>query len=265
MTFTPTQGPLDRASRERDVDELLVRVTDLERFPVGRWIYVGTYPTDPDTTPDSPAFQNSWENAGTGNRRLRFRRTNEGQTEIAGSVTGGTAGTVVVTLPDLYRVGETEYAASGTSNGGVAVWQLDPSGDLTYLASVATGGPGTDITAIHYDDFNVGDLLNIVATFGFQLDTGANNIDMSGTNTTFSITGDWQAFVDGLFGVFADTEVDLFSGSTGFVIDPTKVEAQLDTGATFTIYDSLGNPMFQMTEGSPDIHIPGGGNVIADL
>jgi len=40
----------------------------------------------------------------------------------------------------------------------------------------------------------------------------------------------------------------------------------LDRAAgTFTFYDSGSQPMLQMTDGSPDLHIPTGGNVVADL
>lgn len=34
---------------------------------------------------------------------------------------------------------------------------------------------------------------------------------------------------------------------------------------TFTLYDSSSNPMLQMTDGDPDVHIKSGGTVVADL
>jgi hypothetical protein len=302
----------------------------LERWPPGRWVYVGDYPSDPDTTPDSPPFENSWGNAGGGNRRLRFRRSNEWQTEIAGSVTGGAAGTVVTTLPDLYRVDEVEYAAAGTSGGGVAVWQLQPNGELIYIGSLVTGGSGTDLTAVHYDvpgesgtllDVNAPDIVFTAGTSGmgmssvsgigistdgdriyiyanntgieamtnqleihlgafatFKIYDSSNNqivgVDDSGAVTvnsddsvTFNAANDIQSFLDGLFGVFANPGggVDLYADSTGIQIRDNSIEIALDTGATFTITDHLGNKMLEMTEGSPDLHIPTGGNVVADL
>lgn len=266
MTVRPIVGPLDRGSRDRDVDELLGRVTDLERFPVGRWIYVGTYPGDPNTTPDSPAFQNSWENAGAGDGPLKFRRTNEGQTEITGSVTGGVAGTVVTTLPALYRQPAADYSADGTSDGTVAVWQLAANGELTYIGSLVTGGAGSDTTAIHYDVFNTGGSLSVQTTVGnLALDSTTGNLTLSGDFINLFSPNDIQAFPDGLFGIFAGTEIDLLADSTGWIIVPTEIKSQLDAGAKFTIYDSSNNPLLQITDGSPDIHIQAGGNVVADL
>ncbi len=39
----------------------------------------------------------------------------------------------------------------------------------------------------------------------------------------------------------------------------------LNAAATFTVYNHLGNPILRMTEGSPDLHIQTGGNLVADL
>ncbi len=52
-----------------------------------------------------------------------------------------------------------------------------------------------------------------------------------------------------------------YSGKFG----PGNFEVKLDAGQTLTIKDHLGNPKVQFTEGSPNLHIPTGGTVIADL
>ena len=57
MSIAPTRGPYQRPGQDRDMTEIFQRLDDLERYPVGRWVWVGDYPSDPDTTPDSPAFQ----------------------------------------------------------------------------------------------------------------------------------------------------------------------------------------------------------------
>ncbi len=43
------------------------------------------------------------------------------------------------------------------------------------------------------------------------------------------------------------------------------ISARLSTGGTFTLKDHLGAPILQMTEGSPDLHIPATGTLVADL
>lgn len=128
------------------------RATDLERRPWGRWIYVGDFPTDDDTTEDSPPFENNWVNAGSGERRLRFRRTNENSVEIAGLVasggSGAAAGSVVTTLPTQYRLSETEYAVGGSADS-LAIWKFDTGGRLWLMGS-ATFPSGSDVDFLHW-------------------------------------------------------------------------------------------------------------------
>lgn len=114
--------------------------------PPGPWIYVGDFPTDPDTTADSPPFENDWANVGGGSQRLRFRLTNERQLEVQGEITGGELGTVVTTLDEDYRPEETQHAVGATdssapgSAGSVAVWRLDPDGSLTMVGGATLVG-----------------------------------------------------------------------------------------------------------------------------
>jgi hypothetical protein len=95
-------------------------------------VYVGTFPGDPDTTVDSPPFENGWSNAGGGRQRLRFRRTNENQTEFDGFVTGGDNGTVVTTLPDAIYIPLEEQEASGFVDGTPCRWVLRTDGGLVF-------------------------------------------------------------------------------------------------------------------------------------
>ncbi len=110
-------------------------------IPPGRWVYVGDYPTDPDTTSDSPPFQNGWRNVGGGRRRLRFRLTNENQVEVEGEVTGGAAGTIVTSLPSAEYWPDEDTAAVGTQNDTAgSIWLLQADGDLVYVGAMGTGG-----------------------------------------------------------------------------------------------------------------------------
>ncbi len=122
--------------------------------PPGKWIYVGTYPGDPGTTPDSPPFENSWVNVGGGEQRLRFRLTNEDSLEVEGEVEGGDIGTTVTTVADPYRPDETRFSvgaaaisATGPMGAAVVVWKLDTTGELSCLggAGVGSGGGGGSI------------------------------------------------------------------------------------------------------------------------
>jgi hypothetical protein len=110
--------------------EIFQRIGDLERYPPGRWIYVGTYPTDPDTTPDSPPFENGWENSGGGARRLRFRRNSDWSLDVEGVVTSGGSGDVVTILNALYRPSE-DVEAPGVGGD----WTLTADGELIFTVN----------------------------------------------------------------------------------------------------------------------------------
>ncbi len=136
MSIAPLRGPVQRPGQERDIGELFQRVEDLERKPPGRWIYAGTYPGDPNTTPDSPAFVNGSNAPCTDCQPLRFRRENEWTLRIEGDLAGIAPGDVVVNLAALYRPEKTgrNVGIQGTSAVG---WRLDVNGDLVYLGPLS--------------------------------------------------------------------------------------------------------------------------------
>lgn len=116
-----------------------------DAVPPGRWVYVGDYPGDADTTPDSPPFQNGWANVAN-RRRLRFRLTNENQVEIQGQVDGGADNTVVCTLPTAdYWPDEATPGVGVRDDTKASVWRLETNGDLVYVgaatATVASAAP----------------------------------------------------------------------------------------------------------------------------
>lgn len=241
------------------------RIGGADPIPPGEWVYVGDFPDDPNTTANSPPFQNGWTNAGGDERRLRFRRTNENQTEIAGSVVGGTATpSVVTTLPELYRVTENEYTV-GAQDGVFVGWKLAPNGELTMLGSLSFDG-GSDVSGIFFDVVNTGGSLTVVTETGnIEFQSATQDFSVSTDDITLAADDDLVLGADDQIRMVAETLIQAFLDVNGWLIQPAGLEFYLDVGSTFTIFDNLGNPIFRMTDGSPDIHIPAGGNVVADL
>ncbi len=151
------------------------RTRSLERRPPGTWIYVGDFPTDPDTTIDSPPFENGWANAGGGAQRLRFRRTNENQLEVEGSITGGTGiidETVVTTMPDPIYIPLEEQTTPGIYDGKPCEWVLRSDGSLVFVGEACCDDGDVAAIDVSYDgstdlpETNVQDALDYLATHG---------------------------------------------------------------------------------------------------
>lgn len=110
----------------------------------------GADPSDPGpwhNVGDSgePAFQNSWENVGTGLAPMRFRLiigsplaagdsgTPQGNSiEIQGSVIGGLTATVIFTLPVGYRPSHELRLAASDDVGDFVVLRVLASGDVIF-------------------------------------------------------------------------------------------------------------------------------------
>lgn len=77
--------------------------------------------------------------------------------------------------------------------------------------------------------------------------------------------GDWEINVEGnmlaTVGGFVIAEL----GGNTFQLTPAGFFYLLAAGGVFKLFDSGGNPILQMTDGSPDLHLPTGGSVIFDL
>lgn len=109
------------------------RVQALEKRK-GPWIFVGTFPDDTDTTPESPPFKNGWSNL-EGYVPMRFRHNTVGGVDIEGGVTGGGVGTVIFTLPTDYRPTEIVVLACASDTGLVTpTLQINPNGDVFMLS-----------------------------------------------------------------------------------------------------------------------------------
>ena len=125
----------------RRVTELETRVRELQRIGPQPWVYVGTYPTDPFTRFESPAFQNSLaNNPGT---RARFRWGMDGSLDMvadfdltAGYVSGAVGFNVNENTDEYEGEGFVEKIPieleAGVWTFGVA--RLEPVDRLTYLA-----------------------------------------------------------------------------------------------------------------------------------
>jgi hypothetical protein len=119
------------------------RVRGVERARPGRWIWVGTYPTDPLTTSDSPPYENGW----TG--ELRFRWDKDGRTELLGGVTDGPDDSVITTLPLGYRPGIiVPLQLPLLGGGGWADAEVRTNGEVFYYSALA---PDADLT-VHVGD-----------------------------------------------------------------------------------------------------------------
>lgn len=121
-----------RSSIDENLDDLYGRVPALERQVSGRWIYVGDYPGDPDTTIDSPLWIPTWVNIGPPKTLTRFRYLIGTGFELQMNATGGAPGSDMFQLPDdLGRYfpdqGELTLAAVD-SVGGFTCYTINTSG-----------------------------------------------------------------------------------------------------------------------------------------
>lgn len=142
-------------SKLRKVEE---RVRKLEFRPPGRWVYFGTYPDDPLTTPDSPVFENDCANSTDEDAQpLRIRRENEWTVRVEGDITipFPQEGKVVGNISSFYRPANVQKAL-GVGDPGIVEWEIRPNGDLVLVAVVVE--PGIDTSAVHVGDDAGGDL-----------------------------------------------------------------------------------------------------------
>ena len=120
-----------------------LRVSALERRENEDFIVVGTFPTDADTSPDSPPFMNGWGNVGAPYAKTAFHMDVYGKVHLRGALQGGAAGTVAFVLPAEYRPTKSKrfIVSAGLDGTQVATVQVDPSGDVKVVAlTTVTGG-----------------------------------------------------------------------------------------------------------------------------
>lgn len=133
MTSSVNQLSVDLALKQHNA-----RLTAVERSDGSSpWIYVGTYPGDANTTPESPPFENGWGNVFSGQAPVSFKRFSN-WTHIRGAFTGGSDGTVVFTLPPEYAPLYPQ-AITGSLTDGSGVWTciIGTDGSVTYVTQGA--------------------------------------------------------------------------------------------------------------------------------
>lgn len=141
------------------------RLHRLERRSHGQVIYVGTYPTDANTTPESPVFQNGWGNVGGNYPPLAFAMSVDGYVRLEGTCDGGVDGTVVFTLPQGYRPDQSQRFVGALSSGSdFMTVQVDPTGNVTVVArGFDPGTGGLDPSKIATNGQPDGKVLTIVS------------------------------------------------------------------------------------------------------
>ena len=176
----------------------------------------------------------------------------------------------------------------GVSNTGTYLEVTTTSDDGTAAITLHDTGAGAAPGILIYSDFGFASLAGGTGltlqggstTPGFMLldDTGVNAIlpvgtffkvkDHTGTTELLNVDESGYVAVTANFDVFGPS----FASLQGGTLTPATVQASdvgvrfyIGAGTIFTLYDSTLNPMLQMTEGSPDLHIKTGGTVIADL
>ncbi len=184
---------------------------------------------------------------------IRFRRTNENDVQFEADLTDLNPGDVVTTVDAPYRPAQDAYGVgkygADDSTPGVCVWKLQTNGDLVFVGTAS--GSGTDTTAIHWgpntDPTGAGVTISDVSAAPlFDLST-------PGLAVIYTRIG-WAFIVQNEAG-----------DSVLYADDAGNVNCTLGVGQEFIVYDNTGGRMLQMTEGSPDLHLPTGGNVIFDL
>jgi hypothetical protein len=128
----PLGRPLYEQTHDTRIAGLRREVERLKRRSAGRWIVVGTYPTDPDTTEDSPPLQNGFVNNGDGtsanDQLTRFRWVLGGGIEIQINVSGGGVGLVIFSLPDEYWDGGKQTFSAVDLDGNFTCYTIVPNG-----------------------------------------------------------------------------------------------------------------------------------------
>ncbi len=245
-------------------------------IPPGRWVYTGTYPGDANTTPDSPPFQNGITGF------LRFRVTNEHDLQVEADVVDMSPGDIVTNIGVFYRPQQNGFGVGkygDESTPGVCVWGITTSGNLVFVGAVSSGGPGSDTTAVHFEEdpaTNTGGYVSVLVT-GTDPVTGGSvawQLPAAGEFYILDSLGNIRLGVGELGDIVAVIPSD---GSQPFVVrtddsvDRLTYQAgvgltgRLGAGEVFELRDSSNNPKIRWTEGTNDLHIPTGGNVVADL
>lgn len=191
-------APIRRPGVDLVVENHERRLTDLE-LGMGRWIYVtpvapATEPPDYSAVVPTVAFQNGWGNV-AGQDPVSFRMWPATKVQIRGAVTGGTAPSIVFTLPVFDPVASpwaTNYRPPNNvpilfpSTDGLSAWSglIDTDGNVWVTAQL-TGGPG-----------GTGIMFDTEPQPGSWLDIETTGKDGSGAGTHITDSGGGGVFLE---------------------------------------------------------------------
>lgn len=187
------------------------RMQAVEKRPPGPWIYVGTYPAGPNTTPDSPPFEGVWQNSGGGETPMRFRWRTDGNLDIEGGVTGGAAGSTIFNLPAGF-VPDFDKRLPATD-------QFDNHATVKILPSGAVSWKGSSAGEVGF-----------TGAFGPTGATGAGNTGATGPTGATGATGAGNTGATGAIGPTGPAGGN--TGATGPQGDTGATGAFGNTGAT---------------------------------
>ena len=139
----PLGRPLYEQTHDTKIAGLRRDVERLKRRSASRWVYVGQYPDDPQTTSDSPPWQDPWVNTGDGSiaadQLTRFRWLLGGGFEIQINATGGEPGTIMFTIPAGYWDGGKQTFTAADDSSNFTCFTVVPRDDGSNQADVYAG------------------------------------------------------------------------------------------------------------------------------
>lgn len=185
--------------------------------------------------------------------------------------------TNITNLADGVNPQDAATVAQLSGGGGVSVitdgiTSVSPATELFFTSGAVVTDAGGGVAQI--------------AIAGGGVTSADGSIEVTGTDLSLAATSATAGFflhdissgADGFVAISDLGNIDLSSsvgvatlaaGATSFqavsVGAGNAASVSLEALGVFTLYDSLGTPMLQMTDGSPDLHIKTGGIVIADL
>lgn len=227
-------GKLSQPGTDAAIGKLADQTSALLRASHGHLVYVGTYPGDPNTSPDSPPFQNSWANIGGDYPPLAFCINADGFVQLEGTCDGGTDGSVVFTLPEGYRPDQSQRFVGALSSGSdFMTVQVDPTGDVTVVArGFDPGTGGFDPSKISTSGATDGQVLTDVGGVATWADpspgtAATTEIEMSGT--VIGSRGTLNFTTDGIVSASGadDAPDDRINIALG--INPSTVDGQVLT------------------------------------
>lgn len=89
--------------------------------------------------PKTPVLQNNWQNYGLQRGDVGYRKEDNGDISLHGTIKGGIVGQTIFTLPDEYRTSHSRHLiVDDGSLSGVGKIMINPNGNVDYISGVNT-------------------------------------------------------------------------------------------------------------------------------